>query len=104
MEIIYFQGSYINILGSRDYPYFIGPEIGRILEFIQPHYAIWTHVWKAHKISDSDLFEGFVCNNTLKMQPNSIVLSEQGLYQLIFACKLDTARTFQKFIVNNLPF
>ena len=30
-------------------------------------------------------------------------MSEQGLYQLIFVSKLYTARTFQKFIVNNLP-
>ena len=30
-------------------------------------------------------------------------LSEQGLYQLIFASKLDTARTFQQFITNKLP-
>ena len=50
MEIIHFQGSYINILGSMDYPYFIGSEIGRILGFIQPHNPIWTHIWNENKI------------------------------------------------------
>ena len=30
-------------------------------------------------------------------------MSEQGLYQLIFASKLDTARKFQQFITNKLP-
>jgi hypothetical protein len=38
-------------------------------------------------------------NNGLKIQPNSILLSEQGLYQLIFASKLDPATTFQQFII-----
>ena len=103
MEIINFQGSYINILGSMDYPYFIGSEIGRILGFMQPHTAIWTHVWKENKISYSDLFEGVANQNTLKIQPSSILLSEQGLYQLIFASKLETAKTFQQFIINKLP-
>ena len=37
MEIINFQGRYINILGSVENPYFIGSEIGRILGFVQPH-------------------------------------------------------------------
>ena len=103
MEIINFQGRYINILGSVDTPYFIGSEIGRILGFAQPHNAIWNHVWQENKITYSDLLGGVVSNNTLKLQPSSILLSEQGLYQLIFASKLDTARTFQQFITNKLP-
>ena len=103
MEIINFQGRYINILGSVDNPYFIGSEIGRILGFMQPHNAIWNHVWQENKITYSDLAGGVVSNNTLKLQPSSILLSEQGLYQLIFASKLDTARTFQQFISNKLP-
>ena len=87
MEIINFQGRYINILGSVDNPYFIGSEIGRILGFMQPHNAIWNHVWQENKITYSDLAGGVVSNNTLKLQPSSILLSEQGLYQLIFASK-----------------
>ena len=46
---------------------------------------------------------GVAERNTPKLQPSSILLSEQGLYQLIFASKLDTARTFQQFILNKLP-
>ncbi len=42
-------------------------------------------------------------HNTLKLQPSSISLTEHGLYQLIFACKLDKARSFQQFILNKLP-
>ncbi len=103
MEIINYQGRYINILGAVDTSYFIGSEIGRILGFIQPHKAIWNHVWQDNKIKYSDLFGGVVSNNTLKLQPSSILLSEQGLYQLIFASKLDTARISQQFITNKLP-
>ncbi len=103
MEIINYEGRYIKILGSVDNPYFIGSEIGRILGFMQPHTAIWTHVWKENKISNSDLLGGVSERNTLKLQPSSILLSEQGLYQLIFASKLETAKTFQQFIINKLP-
>ncbi len=55
MEIINFQGRYINILGSVETPYFIGSEIGRILGFVPPHNAIWNHVWQENKITYSDL-------------------------------------------------
>ena len=102
MEIINYEGRYINILGSVDNPYFIGSEIGKILGFSQPHNAIWSHVWKENKITYADL-KGVAERNTLKLQPNSILLSEQGLYQLIFASKLETAKTFQQFIINKLP-
>ena len=88
MEIINFQGRYINILGSVDNPYFIGSEIGRILGFMQPHNAIWNHVWQENKITYSDLAGGVAFGNIPKLQPSSILLTEQGLYQLIFASKL----------------
>ena len=55
MEIINFQGRFINILGSVYTPYFIGFKKGRILGFIQPHNAIWNHVWQENKIKYSDL-------------------------------------------------
>ena len=103
MEIINFEGKSINILGTIDTPYFIGSEIGRILGFAQPRTAIWTHVWNENKITYSDLLGGVLNRNTLvafgtgvSLQPNSILLTEQGLYQLIFASKLDKARLFQK--------
>ena len=81
MEIINLEGKYINVLGTIDTPYFIGSEIGRILGFAQPHTAIWTHVWNENKITYADL-KGVANHDTLKLQPNSILLSEQGLYQL----------------------
>ena len=102
MGIINFQGRYINILGSVDTPYFTGSEIGRILGFAQPHTAIWTHVWNENKITYADL--GVFPNGTPPtLQSSSILLNEQGLYQLIFASKLDKARSFQQFILNKLP-
>ena len=55
MEIINYEGKYINILGTVNTPYFIGSEIGKILGFSQPHNAIWTHVWNENKITYADL-------------------------------------------------
>ena len=102
MEIINFEGKYINILGTVNTPYFIGSEIGRILGFAHPHTAIWKHVWDENKITYADL--GVFPNGTPPtLQPSSILLTEQGLYQLIFASKLDKARSFQQFILNKLP-
>ena len=34
---------------------------------------------------------------------NTVYINEPGLYQLIFASKLETAKTFQQFIINKLP-
>ena len=84
MEIINFEGKYINILGTVNTPYFIGSEIGKKLGFAQPHNAIWTHVWNENKITYSDM-GGVAIHNTLKLQASSVLLTEQGLYQLIFA-------------------
>ena len=54
MEIINFEGKYINILGTVNTPYFIGSDIRKILGFAQPHTAIWTHVWNENKITYAD--------------------------------------------------
>ena len=102
MEIINYEGKYINILGTVNTPYFIGSEIGKILGFSQPHNAIWTHVWNENKITYADL-GGVAFGNTLKLQPSSVLLTEQGLYQLIFSSKLEKARAFQQFKINKLP-
>ncbi len=88
IEIINFEGSYINILGSVDPPYVIGSEIGKILGFAQPHNAIWTHGWNENKITYADL-GGVAIHNTPTLQPSSVLLTEQGLYQLIFASSKD---------------
>ena len=50
MEIINYEGKYINILGTVNTPYFIGSEIGKFLGFSQPHNAIWTHVLNEKKL------------------------------------------------------
>jgi prophage antirepressor-like protein len=103
MEIINYNGKVLNILGSVDQPYFLGAEVGRILGYNQPTKAIWDHVWKHNKILYSELFGTIPFQNGSHIKPHSILLSEHGLYQLIFASKLETAQRFQQFIIDALP-
>ncbi len=49
MDLINFQGSYINILGAIDNRLYI-------LGFIQPRTAIWSHVWNENKITKHPYF------------------------------------------------
>jgi prophage antirepressor-like protein len=106
MELIQFNNTTFIMFGTIEEPYFIGSEIGKILGYARPNDAILNNVWKINKLTYLD-YSSTVAHtvgnyNIENIKPTSMLLRKAGLYQLIFTSKLESVKTFEKFITEKL--
>ena len=100
-----FNETNINILGTHDNPMFFGSQIAKTLGYINTRDAIINHVWKENKISVKEyrlISKGSPSRLSDDLHPQTILLNEFGMYQLIFASKLQTALIFQKWVMSDV--
>ena len=104
-KLFEFQQNKINILGTHDNPMFFGSQIANILGYSNTKKAIYVHVWQENKMNVLEYNEKFLGtqNGALQnMNHQTILLNEFGMYQLIFASKLQTALIFQKWVMSDV--
>ena len=106
MELIKFNNTTFIMFGTIEEPYFIGSEIGKLLSYARSNHAILHNVWKINKLTYLD-YSSTVAHtvgnyNIENIKPTSMLLRKAGLYQLIFTSKLESAKTFEKFITEKL--
>ena len=85
--------------GYNDKVYFKAKDIATFLGYKNTRDAIVKHVWEKNKITSSTVGS----RDSLlppKLDPQTILINEAGLYQLIFASKMDFAQTFQEWVFN----
>lgn len=80
--------------GTIKEPYFKAKQIATFLGYIDTTQAIRKHVWDINKTT----FLGSVVLTPPNYQSTTIYINESGLYQLIFASKMDIAQQFQKWV------
>jgi|LakMenE01Jun11ns_1017448.scaffolds.fasta_scaffold9912182_2 prophage antirepressor-like protein len=80
--------------GTIKEPYFKAKQIATFLGYIDTTQAIRKHVWDINKTT----FLGSVVLTPPNYQSTTIYINESGLYQLIFASKMDIAQKFQKWV------
>ena len=96
-----FENNKINVLGSHEFPMFFGSQTSTALGYIKPRNAVLMHVWDSNKTTLSAY--NLVCPNpgrTMDLHPNTILINEMGLYQLIFNSKLEKAKQFQQWVLS----
>jgi prophage antirepressor-like protein len=104
-KLFTFNGININILGTYDNPMFFGSQIAKTLGYSNTKKAIYVHVWQENKMNVLEYNEKFLGtqNGALQnMNHQTILLNEFGMYQLIFASKLQTALIFQKWVMSDV--
>ncbi len=84
---------------DKQNPYFIGSQIGKILEYVRSNDAISVHVETDEKITFSDYKKKYP-NVNAKLLDNSILINESGLYSLIFNSKMEKAKEFRKYVTS----
>ena len=84
----------IRIILINGEPWFIGVEVARKLGYDNPRSTIHNYVDKDYTCVSKINTQGQMRNVTL--------INEPGLYQLIFHSKLDSAKTFQKWVFEEL--
>lgn len=81
--------------GTTDNIYFKAKDVAEFLGYKNSRKAIIDHVWDINKIKA-------VKGSNVSLPPNyqstTLYINESGLYQLIFASKLDVAQQFQKWV------
>lgn len=73
--------------------WFVGKDVAEILGYTNPQKAIRDHV----DIEDKGVNESFTVNGT-----KAILINESGLYSLILASKLPTAKRFKHWITSEV--
>ena len=96
-----FQNNTINVLGSKEKPMFFASQVASILGYSNTKKAVYIHIWEQNKMNILEYNNQFLGtqNGALqKINHQTILINEAGLYQLIFASKLDKAKEFQKWV------
>jgi prophage antirepressor-like protein len=77
---------------------FYAKDVAESLGYANTRDAIKKHVWKKNATTLGDFQGGSESRLPLGQQPNTVLLYESGLYQLIFNSKLPIAEVFQDWV------
>lgn len=102
MQLFKFQNESIQVFGTVKNPLFIAKEVATILGYKRSRDAVKDHVWDENKMTVDDAIKVRHFTAPLNCQPHAMLLTEAGLYQLIFGSKLQVARNFQKWVFEDV--
>ena len=102
MEIIKnFENNKIRIIDHEHKIFFVAKDVAQALGYKDTAKAITDHVWEKNKMQCIDLNKVGE-SPTLNLHPQTIILFEAGVYQLIFSSKLDSAERFQEWVFSEV--
>lgn len=89
-----YQGKEIKVIEKEGRPYFVGRDIAEVLGYTNPLKAIRDHVKSKHKLTERFVQSG--------QSRDIIIISEPGLYNLIFRSKLEKAERFSDWVTEDV--
>jgi prophage antirepressor-like protein len=104
-KVFEFQQNKINILGTHDIPMFFGSQIAKALGYMNTRDAIINHVWKENKTPVKEyrlISKGSDSRLSDDLHPQTILINEFRMYQLIMSSKLQTAKIFQQWLLSDV--
>lgn len=110
------SGEQIRVFIRNNEPWFLGTEIAQLLGYAKPRNAVYTHVDKEDvnllKFKDSPKTGLSLKTNELQNGASSlwqgndfkekILINESGLYSLILASKLPSAKDFKRWVTSEV--
>lgn len=90
----YFENSQVRTVLINDVPYFVGKDVATILGYSNPRDALSKHVDEEDK--------GVANYDTPGGKQNLTVISESGVYALVFGSKLPGAKKFKRWVTNEV--
>lgn len=100
LQLFDFEGNEVRTLKINDEPYFVGKDVAEILGYALPTKAIQDHVDKEDQRSEIVNKSQFFQNGTGFM--NVDLISESGVYSLIFSSKLPKAKKFKRWVTSEV--
>ena len=81
---------------------FYANEAAEVLGYSRPGKAVHTHVWKHNKTTVGAVSRSPTVGLLLEDRSRTVLLREQGLYQLIFNSRLPIAEEFQDWVFRDV--
>lgn len=100
IKLFKFEGNEVRALKINDEPYFVGKDVAEILGYALPTKAIQDHVDKEDQRSEIVNKSQFFQNGTGFM--NVDLITESGVYSLIFSSKLPKAKKFKRWVTSEV--
>ena len=88
----------VRTVENRGGVFFCAKDVAESLRYKQPRNAIRDHVWNENKVILDSLTTRTDSVRQWNFKPNTIFLTEPGVYQLIFKSNLPSAREFQRWV------
>lgn len=95
LEVFQFPatGQHIRSIVVGDTPWFVGRDVADVLGYSNSRDALATHVPAAHRKGSDSL-----PLTDLGLHPQTVLISEAGLYRLVMRSRTDAAEAFQEWV------
>ena len=91
------------VLGTSDEPYFVARDIAEFLEYTNTTKAVRDHIDDEDKLTAKQFDKNRENNLTpLKLQGNTILINESGLYSLIIRSNKPIAKKFKRWVTSEV--
>lgn len=94
LQVFKFENSQVRTVLINDVPYFVGKDVATILGYSNPRDALSKHVDEEDK--------GVANYDTPGGKQNLTVISESGVYALVFGSKLPGAKKFKRWVTKEV--
>lgn len=94
LQLFNFESLPVRTLIIDKEPYFVGKDVAKILGYTRTDNAIRNHVDEEDKLTHQFSASG--------QNRNMLIINESGLYSLIFASKLESAKKFKRWVTSEV--
>lgn len=99
MQIFKFEENEVRVIESNEQVWFVGKDIAEILGYARPTKAVHDHVDPEDQCEHIVTFSQSSQNGTPQ---NTLLITESGVYSLIFDSKLPTAKKFKHWVTSEV--
>jgi prophage antirepressor-like protein len=102
-KILTYNQKTVRIFGTNENPWFCGRDVCEILEYANYRQSLYDNIEDENKKSLKDLGVSFKLTPKITHNEGQMTyINEEGLYSLIFACKLPLAKLFKKWVMKEV--
>lgn len=99
MQIFKFEENEVRVIESNEQVWFVGKDIAKILGYARPTKAVHDHVDPEDQCEQIVTISQSSQNGTPQ---NTLLITESGVYSLIFDSKLPTAKKFKHWVTSEV--
>jgi prophage antirepressor-like protein len=92
----------LDVFGSAENPLFIGSHVGQILGYVNPRKALLDHVTEKYITRYDALGQESLRGIRGFIHPETKLINEMGLYELVFSSKLPIAEKFRDWVFSEV--